>query len=137
MEIQVDTQSEKYYDDALKTSLEAWHLRFKKLSTSLELRREAYEEHLEMNEADSDEISSSVVANKEVNEGTTSSSMGNATATDGSEDDEEVGEVHEFNNNDVNELQLTNENSEIKHANALAKGLRQKFWRMINEEKNG
>ena len=134
LEIDNNVHREKYDNDILNASLATWHLRFKKLSMSMRLMHEAYEEHIELNEADVDERHNSLLDEKgQQNNGELGRPMRWVSSSEDGGTPDEV--VHEFSNSDLDEFQLSELNSEVKHAAALDEGLSKKFWKLLREEK--
>ena len=128
-EAELFKDSVKIHDDNMRITLASWEDRFEKLTTFLKLKYDAYREHLELNEADVDVLDEADLAMPDF-----ASVKSNAKNSDMGKDSNDE-DVHEFLEDDVTGVvvEAAKDDDEVK---LLKKGLGQKFWQLLRQEKS-
>ena len=120
--------SQIIHDNTMRITLASWEDRFQKLTTFLSRKYDAYQEHLELNEADVDVLDQADLLR------TGSTSIKSNTGTSDKGEDLSDEDIHEFQEDDVDRANAieAKDNEKVK---LVKNGLGQKFWQLLRQEK--
>ena len=127
-ETEIFKQSGKINNENTRITIASWEDRFQQLTTFLKLRYDAYQEHLELNEADVDLLDEEDAEKLDPADGKKSAK------NDGqSEDSGYVDDIHEFRDDDLNSVDAkTKDTARVK---LFKKGISQKFGSFLGRKR--